>query len=804
MTVQGTKINDLTQKASVNIDDLIMVLDGEDAKLVKAGLLQGSSNLTEEYAILKNDKGIEYRVFVGADGKLRAIKNSVFNVNLPTNKDNKNYKGLLINSMYGGGNALSSTPVSHSFIELYNLTKQDISLEGLYLWYKDANTSWTSLELHGVIPSYSSFLVVGYKHNDYFNDECRIKIKEYDMVWNDSNGVGMKFSDKGFVAYLCIGGEKPIDFPVYSVTDPLTGGVTIQERFIDMLAVGGKEEGQAPPCYQGNFRSGASNKVGVRRVDFGNAYKATDMSGYSNGYGNNYQDTLLVDFTQCEVEKEKPYCSSYGQWDMFRYSKDFNWDGINCFVLGYGQEGESTRTFTFQTRVTEKAYVWYRQKGTEKWIKIKCDSNKYYQHVDCTASVHRAVIRDLEPGIYEYKVGFQGVWSDIEEFEVKTYDLDAGDEIKILWTSDEQSWNEMESNTFKNIFNKIQEWEKDDSKVGGLNYDFHLNTGDITQNGKRREEMFLWNENLNHKNFNKPLMACVGNNDLRAKKYSSNFQNYFTNENAKWNGFYHFFLGDVCFISINSNEDYEYVDNGDYANTNEFLQAQADALDELLTDLKSNTERPLRWIIAYMHQSPITNVRTPRMQRFIPVIERHKLPLVCCGHQHLYNRSKAIYSRYDGVSDYNTYYDFNAKDVTTYVDEASQTNIDGEVGINHNEDLVNGTHYVAVNATGWKCSGKEKKISQYPVNAQAGYDYDENSKLTWWTAKLDTTVLPMYTTMVINKDKIHLQMWQITNAFKHVSVNGSSYQYTPKYEDVKDSITKTLMDELIINLSDRN
>ena len=316
--------------------------------------------------------------------------------------------------------------------------------------------------------------------------------------------------------------------------------------------------------------------------------------------------------------------------------------------------------------------------------------------------------------------------------------------------------------------------------------------------------MFLWNENLNHKNFNKPLMACVGNNDLRAKKYSSNFQNYFTNENAKWNGFYHFFLGDVCFISINSNEDYEYVDSGDYANTNEFLQAQADALDELLTSLKSNTERPLRWIIAYMHQSPVTNVRTPRMQRFIPVIERHKLPLVCCGHQHLYNRSKAIYSRYDGVSDYNTYYDFIAKDVTTYVDEASQTNIDGEVGINHNEDINNGTHYVAVNATGWKCSGKEKKISQYPANAQAGYDYDENSKLTWWTAKLDTTVLPMYTTMVINKDKIHLQMWQITNAFKHVSVNGSSYQYTPKYEDVKDSITKTLMDELIINLSDRN
>ena len=67
--------------------------------------------------------------------------------------------------------------------------------------------------------------------------------------------------------------------------------------------------------------------------------------------------------------------------------------------------------------------------------------------------------------------------SDIEEFEVKTYDLEAGDEIKILWTSDEQSWNLEEARTFRNIFNKIQEWEKDTDKVGNVNYDFHLNTG---------------------------------------------------------------------------------------------------------------------------------------------------------------------------------------------------------------------------------------------------------------------------------------------------------------------------------------
>ena len=87
-TVTGTKITELSQKASINTTDKIMVLDGNDVKLIEAGLLQGASNMTDEYVILKDDKGVEYRVFVGADGKLKAIKDSIFNTKKPSNNEN--------------------------------------------------------------------------------------------------------------------------------------------------------------------------------------------------------------------------------------------------------------------------------------------------------------------------------------------------------------------------------------------------------------------------------------------------------------------------------------------------------------------------------------------------------------------------------------------------------------------------------------------------------------------------------------------------------------------------------------------
>ena len=74
---------------------------------------------------------------------------------------------------------------------------------------------------------------------------------------------------------------------------------------------------------------------------------------------------------------------------------------------------------------------------------------------------------------------------------------------------------------------------------------------------------------------------------------------------------------------------------------------------------------------------------------FVSVFEKHKIPLVLCGHNHLYTRSIPIYSGYPEVTvagsipAYNTYYDFTKKATTAYVDENTAPNVSGGTGIKH-------------------------------------------------------------------------------------------------------------------------
>ena len=93
-------------------------------------------------------------------------------------------------------------------------------------------------------------------------------------------------------------------------------------------------------------------------------------------------------------------------------------------------------------------------------------------------------------------------------------------------------------------------------------------------------------------------------------------------------------MGYTEFICLNSNTDETYKNGsgtiGGFASTNDFLQAQADWLDRYLTELERSSNKPT-WIIVYAHLSPMTVSRTKRLQRWIPVFEKHSIPLVLCG-----------------------------------------------------------------------------------------------------------------------------------------------------------------------------
>ena len=133
-----------TQKGSVNDTDKILVYDGTDSRIVEVSSIRGSANVTDEYVELTGEDGNLYRVFVDYDGNTKAIKSEAFTATPPSVEDNINdkYQALIINQMWGGGDLLSGTAVSHSFIELYNLSGTELNLKGLYLWYKRGTSAW--------------------------------------------------------------------------------------------------------------------------------------------------------------------------------------------------------------------------------------------------------------------------------------------------------------------------------------------------------------------------------------------------------------------------------------------------------------------------------------------------------------------------------------------------------------------------------------------------------------------------------------------------------------------------------------
>ena len=173
---------------------------------------------------------------------------------------------------------------------------------------------------------------------------------------------------------------------------------------------------------------------------------------------------------------------------MFVSQDPINENAPNAFVLGYG-EADTTRTFTWQSKIMKQGYVKYREKGTDSFKIVKANTS-VLQHPDCTVSRHSCIIQGLSYGkTYEYQVGAEGYWSDLAEFKVTNK---TNDTTKILWLSDEQSWTEGEMDAFRNVFDGIvNNWhsESQASDIKMSEFDFILETGDISQNGRRRPEL---------------------------------------------------------------------------------------------------------------------------------------------------------------------------------------------------------------------------------------------------------------------------------------------------------------------------
>lgn len=810
----GVKISQLSETVSITGEEYIIINQDGTTKRTKLSNVKGSDNLTSEYIELTADDGTKYRVKVDSNGELIAYDPAVDTAEPVESGQNALYDGLIINQIYGTGSNIAEQPVTHSFIELYNLRPEPLNLKGLYLFYRGKAGSWQSLELKGIVPPSHSFLIRGARVKNDNDASVRIAIKDYDMQWD------IKMASTGFSAYLKIGSATPEDNPVRATykTDS-TGTTTVDwtnPDYIDMLAGGGSGGAdQTVMAYEKFYWMAMNDHTGIMRKDFMHAgvYKPADaaQSGQS-AKGNNQADTIIVDYKTCDTKKFRPRSLRDGRWSVYATKDTMNLGCPNMLNMSYGENGENTRTFTWQSAITNMGMIKYRKQGEFKWHS-KETTREIVTHLDCEAMVHRVIIHNLEPGIYEYQAGQDGAWSAVETFEVKTYG--ETDPLDILWVTDNQAWTTEEGQACDIALQNILAEEVDEN--GDLAFDFTLHTGDVSQNANRTFEFRDYyaysrsaTKNMCH------VMTC-GNNDLVEKKYSDAWAWYITAENQFANSVYAYDLGYTHFVCLNSNTDSTYVDGvgsiGGYANTDAFLEAQAEWFDAHMTEVEARGNKP-RWTIVFMHLGPFTVSRAKRLQCFVPVFEKHKIPLVLCGHNHTNSRSIALYTGYQKGMDY-----FDYQTTAGVVKTKKQVEETGMMGtgtaladealVNHAEDLANGTHYMMINATGYKLSGKEKIVTIHNDLKAANYTggftdaggntfaHDNGVGQPWWYKECVHTTQPTYAMINITYDTITVTAKIIKNVLvsdvnKNVAIQPFGVQTIEEH------------DKLVINYSDRS
>ena len=96
-----------------------------------------------------------------------------------------------------------------------------------------------------------------------------------------------------------------------------------------------------------------------------------------------------------------------------------------------------------------------------------------------------------------------------------------------------------------------------------------------------------------------------------------------------YNSCHSYDLGFVHFVCLNSNKDYAMFDEDASETVDTWIQKECAWLDADLTRDEANEKT--RWVVCYMHLSPFTCVRSDWVQRFVPIFEKHRVPLVICG-----------------------------------------------------------------------------------------------------------------------------------------------------------------------------
>ena len=213
---------------------------------------------------------------------------------------------IIINQIYGADN---DGYCSHSFIELYNPTNEDVSLDGWSLYYQSApggnySGEWEKLELQGKISAYSSYLVRAKQVTN--NANVVYEVPKGDAEWNNLQ----MYNKGGTVLLSCRHDDISQSDSIYDNDRK----IPLIKGYVDMLSVSGNDTDtaeniakEAASYSEGTASRIQSNKKAIRRI----AFTDTDNNSVEDG------DCEVIDYTleaSKYIEWAAPRNLEYGEW----------------------------------------------------------------------------------------------------------------------------------------------------------------------------------------------------------------------------------------------------------------------------------------------------------------------------------------------------------------------------------------------------------------------------------------------------------------------------------------------------------
>lgn len=482
---------------------------------------------------------------------------------------------IYINMVYCGGddNKYSYNPVSHSFIELCNISTQELNLNGLYLHYTEGEATprlWVTLPLTGRIKAGGTFLIRGAACSVYDTNTTLIKVGEPDMYWTKDQTKNPMvcevdtdeyqhsiWDDEGYLKlsrtcsiYLSGGYEEttqqsyslalttPFDSQPLSADSLWKTGGYVAKYYIDLLGIGAGSIACSSPFDNTKNNMDPKNCLIFRYYNMDPVKQALKTPKDQNN-NNNAQWTyfnLARINENVDIQKYVPKNSKQGKTIFF--NKADLVEGPNVVTCTFGYDAHKTRCFN-----------WISKDYYDEYIKIWTDSEEnaeiyesfkegdgrasngrnwdspIYNRIRNVATngvaytVHKFIMDfNLPTGVsskkFYYKVGREGHWSTTHSFTLRSRQSVIQNGFQWVQVTDQQGFHDEEYKTWGIVSEFIKADGDQDADKG---YDFIMNTGDQTQNGNRINEWLAYYRDSAEFYRDREQMFVIGNNDLCSK-----------------------------------------------------------------------------------------------------------------------------------------------------------------------------------------------------------------------------------------------------------------------------------------------